>query len=61
MYSLPYYSERNRFNADFWDSVADEGRPISLFVANSFNSSRIFENRTTKYFHVVRGHNSRNM
>ena len=30
MYLLRYDGERNRFNADFWDSVADEGRPISL-------------------------------
>ena len=34
---------------------------LGFLVANSFNSSRIFEHRTKKYFHVVAGHNSRSM
>ena len=40
---------------------ADEGRPISFLVTNSFNSLRIFEDYTNKYFVVFPGHNSRDM
>ena len=30
--------------------------PLESLLANSFNLSRIFENNTNKYFHVVPGH-----
>ena len=35
--------------------------PLAFLVANCFKSIRIFENHTSKYFHVVAAHNSSKM
>ena len=35
--------------------------PLAFLVATSFNLSRIFENHTNKYFHVVPRHHSINI